>query len=107
MAVSETTFGTALDFELKRDIASRMLKYPITLKKSPFLEFALKRLASGRWLDRLIFCALWPSENHRLPYWSCRIILRRSITSGTKSSPPRRVIQNSRLVEAYRDRKPN
>jgi D-alanine transfer protein len=60
MAVSETTFGTALDFELKRDIASRMLKYPITLKKSPFLKFALKRLASGRWLDRVVFCALWP-----------------------------------------------
>jgi D-alanine transfer protein len=60
MAASEMTFGTALDFELKRDIASRMLKYPATLESSPFLEFALKRLASGRWLDRVVFCALWP-----------------------------------------------
>jgi D-alanine transfer protein len=60
MAASEMVFGTALDFELKRDIASRMLKCPSTLKKSPFLEFALKRLASGRWLDRLVFCVLWP-----------------------------------------------
>ena len=60
MAASETIFGTALDFELKRDIASRMLKYPATLESSPFLEFALKRLASGRWLDRVVFCALWP-----------------------------------------------
>jgi D-alanine transfer protein len=60
MAASEMTFGTALDFELKRDIASRMLKYPDTLESSPFLEFALKRLASGRLFDRVVFCALWP-----------------------------------------------
>jgi D-alanine transfer protein len=54
------TFGTALDFELKRNIASRMLKFPSTLKNSPFLEFALKLLASGRWLDRALFCVVWP-----------------------------------------------
>jgi D-alanine transfer protein len=60
MAVSEMVFGTVLDFDLKRDIASRMLMYPSTLKNRPFLEFALKRLASGRWLDRVVFCALWP-----------------------------------------------
>jgi len=59
-AASEMAFGTTLDFELKRDIASRMLKCPSTLENSPLLEFALKRLASGRWLDRIIFCALWP-----------------------------------------------
>ena len=60
MAASQTIFGTALDFDLKRDIASRMLMYPSTLEKSPFLEFALERLASRRWLDRVVFCALWP-----------------------------------------------
>jgi D-alanine transfer protein len=37
-----------------------MLEYSGTLEKSPLLEFALKRLASGRWLDRVAFCALWP-----------------------------------------------
>jgi D-alanine transfer protein len=60
MAASEMVFGTALDFDLKRDIASRMLKSPSTLQNSPFLEFALKRLASGGWLDRLVFYVLWP-----------------------------------------------
>jgi D-alanine transfer protein len=60
MAASEMVFGTALDFELKREVASRMLQCPSTLEKSPLLEFALTRLASGRWLDRVIFCALWP-----------------------------------------------
>jgi D-alanine transfer protein len=60
MAASEMAFGTALDVELKRNIASRMLECPSTLEKSPLLEFALRRLASGRWLDRVVFCALWP-----------------------------------------------
>jgi D-alanine transfer protein len=60
MAASEMVFGTALDFDLKRDIASRMLKAPSTLQNNPFLEFALRRLASGRWLDRVVFCMLWP-----------------------------------------------
>lgn len=60
MAASEMAFGTALDFELKREVASRMIECPSTLEKSPLLEFALTRLASGRWLDRAIFCAVWP-----------------------------------------------
>src|SRR2546428_713904 len=60
MAASEMAFGTALDFELKRDIASRMLLCPATLENRPLLEFALRRLASGRLVDRAIFCALWP-----------------------------------------------
>jgi len=60
MAASEMAFGTALDFELKREVALRMLECPSTLEKSPLLEFALARLASGRWLDRAIFCAVWP-----------------------------------------------
>ena len=57
---SEMAFGSVLDFELKRDIASRMLQFPRTLAKSPLLEFALKRLASGQWPDRVVFYALWP-----------------------------------------------
>lgn len=60
MAASEMVFGSALNFELKRDIASCMLKFPRTLRNRPFLEFALKLLASGRWMDRALFCLLWP-----------------------------------------------
>ncbi len=60
MAASETVFGTALGFDLKREIASRMLESPRTLQKSPLLEFASRRLASDRWSDRVVFCALWP-----------------------------------------------
>ena len=61
MAATEMVFGTALDFELKRDIAARMLQFPETLEQRPFLEFALRRLASGQLLDRVVFCALWPA----------------------------------------------
>ncbi|PYK38248.1 MAG: hypothetical protein DME60_11535, partial [Verrucomicrobia bacterium] len=50
MAATEMVFGTALDFDLKRKIASRMLECPSTLEERPLLEFALERLASGRWL---------------------------------------------------------
>ena len=61
MAATEMVFGTALDFGLKRDIAARMLQFPETLEQRPFLEFALRRLASGQPLDRVVFCALWPA----------------------------------------------
>ena len=60
MAATEMVFGTALDFDLKRSIAARMLECPSTLEKNPLLKFALTRLASGHWLDRAIFCVLWP-----------------------------------------------
>jgi len=61
MAATEMVFGTALDFDLKRKIALRMLECPSTLEERPLLEFALERLASGRWLDRIVFFALWPA----------------------------------------------
>jgi D-alanine transfer protein len=60
MAASKMIFGTGLNFDLKRDIALRMLESPSTLEGRPLLSFALRRLASGSWLDRLIFWALWP-----------------------------------------------
>jgi D-alanine transfer protein len=60
MAASEMVFGTVLGFELKQQIASRMLECPSNLQKSPLLEFAVRLLASGRWFDRVVFYALWP-----------------------------------------------
>jgi D-alanine transfer protein len=61
MAASEMVFGTALDFGLKREIASRMLECPSTFEERPLLEFELNRLASDRWVDHIAFCALWPA----------------------------------------------
>ena len=86
MAATEMVFGTALDFGLKRDIAARMLQFPETLAQRPFLEFALRRLASGQFLDRVVFCALWPAEKFRPPYSNWKIIGQRCITSSVKQS---------------------
>ena len=95
MAATEMVFGTALDFRLKREIAARMLQFPETLEQRPFLEFSLKRLASGQFLDRAIFCALWPAgkiqsavyevEDH----WAAEHHIRRQIT------PPPRLHQET------------
>jgi D-alanine transfer protein len=61
MAANEMVFGNALDFGLKRDIAARMLQFPETLEQRPLLQFALRRLAAGQVLDRVLFWALWPA----------------------------------------------
>jgi D-alanine transfer protein len=61
MAATEMVFGTAIDFRLKREIASQMLQYPSTLEQRPFLQFALRLLASGHRISRIVFCALWPA----------------------------------------------
>jgi len=59
-AASELIFGSALEFDLKREIASRMLQFPRTTEKNPLLGFALRRLASGEPFDHVVFCAIWP-----------------------------------------------
>jgi D-alanine transfer protein len=63
MAATEMMFGSTLDFDLKGEMASRMLQYPSTLEQRPFLEFALRRLASGDRISRFIFYAIWPAGN--------------------------------------------
>src|ERR1700704_89025 len=47
-AASGVLFGTALDFDLKAEIAKRMLQFPDSLAKSALLQLAARRLASGR-----------------------------------------------------------
>jgi D-alanine transfer protein len=61
MAATEMVFGSALDFDLKREIAARLLECPSTLEERPLLKFALSRLASGGWIDRIVFYGLWPA----------------------------------------------
>jgi len=62
-------FDTALNFELKRDIASRMLKCSSTLEGRPLLRFAVRRLASGGWLDRIVSARFGRPENCRTSCW--------------------------------------
>jgi poly-D-alanine transfer protein DltD len=60
LAASEMVCSGALDFELKHDIVLRMLQFRRTFARSPLLELARERLASGRWMDGTVFHALWP-----------------------------------------------
>jgi D-alanine transfer protein len=56
LQAGEIIYSPHLSFELKRDIARRMLQYPKTLEKSALLAFTLRQLA----LD---------SPSHRLMYY--------------------------------------
>jgi D-alanine transfer protein len=92
MAASEMVFGTSLDFELKRGIASRMLECPSTLENRPLLEFALRRLASGGWFDRIVFCALWPAGKAQIAVMELEdhLAALRYIRYHAKPAPPLR-----------------
>src|SRR5262245_56555538 len=59
-AASGTLFGSALDLNLKAEIAKRMQQFPSTLAESGLLELAASHLASGRPLDRIILAAMVP-----------------------------------------------
>ncbi len=57
---SAVAFSTALDHDLKRDIARRLLEFPNTLEKNPVLMFALRRLARDTAEDRALYRLAWP-----------------------------------------------
>jgi D-alanine transfer protein len=56
----ELAFSGHLSRDLKRDIAKRMLDYPKTLENHWLLAFTLRRLASGKPADRVLYAAAWP-----------------------------------------------
>jgi D-alanine transfer protein len=59
-AASRMLFGHALDWNLKAEIAKRMLQFPDTLAKGGLLQLAATCFASGRPLDRIVLTAIWP-----------------------------------------------
>jgi D-alanine transfer protein len=59
-AASRILFGHALDWNLKAEIAKRMLQFPDTLAKGGLLQRAATCFASGRPLDRIVLMAIWP-----------------------------------------------
>ncbi|HXX42649.1 MAG TPA: D-alanyl-lipoteichoic acid biosynthesis protein DltD [Chthoniobacterales bacterium] len=59
-AASGLLFGSALNSNLKADIAKRMLNFPDTLRKSALLELAAKCIASNHPRDRIVLAVLWP-----------------------------------------------
>jgi D-alanine transfer protein len=59
-AANGILFGDAIDLKLKTAIAKRMLQFPETLPEDGLLELAVRCLASGRPVDRLVLMAIWP-----------------------------------------------
>jgi D-alanine transfer protein len=56
----ELAFSTDLSWDLRRDIARRMVEFPKTLDDHWLLEFALERLAGDTVEDRLLFALIRP-----------------------------------------------
>jgi D-alanine transfer protein len=56
----ELIYSRHLSFDLKRDIARRMLEYPESLDKSVLAAFALRQLASDSPLNRAMYYATVP-----------------------------------------------
>jgi D-alanine transfer protein len=59
-AASRMLFGHALGWNLKAEIAKRILQFPDTLAKGGLLQLAATCFASGRPLDRIVLTAIWP-----------------------------------------------
>lgn len=60
LQAGELVYSQQLSFDLKRDVARRMLKYPKTLEKSVLLSFALRQLASDSPVNRAMYFATAP-----------------------------------------------
>jgi D-alanine transfer protein len=56
----EMIYGRDLSFDLKRDVARRMLEYPLSLEKSALLAFTLRQLATDGPLERALYYGTVP-----------------------------------------------
>jgi D-alanine transfer protein len=60
LQAGEIIYSPHLSFDLKRDVARRMLRYPKTLEKSALLAFTLRQLASGSLMNRVLYYGTVP-----------------------------------------------
>ena len=60
LQAGELIYSRHLSFDLKRDVARRMLEYPKTLEKSALLAFTLRQLASDSPMNRLMYYGTVP-----------------------------------------------
>ena len=60
LQAGEIIYSPHLSFDLKRDVARRMLQYPKTLEKSALLTFTLRQLASDSPMNRVMYYATVP-----------------------------------------------
>ena len=60
LQAGELIYSRQLSFDLKRDVARRMLEYPKTLEKSVLLAFTLRQLASDSPMNRVMYYGTVP-----------------------------------------------
>jgi D-alanine transfer protein len=60
LQAGEIIYSRHLSFDLKRDVARRMLEYPKTLEKSVLLAFTLRQLASDSPMNRVMYYGTVP-----------------------------------------------
>jgi D-alanine transfer protein len=60
LQAGELIYSRHLSFDLKRDVARRMLEYPKTLEKSVLLAFTLRQLASDSPINRVMYYGTVP-----------------------------------------------
>jgi D-alanine transfer protein len=60
LQAGELIYSRHLSFDLKRDVARRMLEYPKTVEKSVLLAFTLRQLASDSPMNRLMYYGTVP-----------------------------------------------
>ena len=60
MQAMELIFSGQLSFELKRDIAGRMLEFPTTTDNAWLLDFGVRRLVGDSLMDRMLYAAVVP-----------------------------------------------
>ena len=56
----ELAYSTHLSAGLKRAAARRMIEYPETFEGNWTLDFGVRRLAGGTFLDNVLYAAVWP-----------------------------------------------
>ncbi len=60
LQATELAFSTHVTADLKRTAARRMIQYPETLEGNWTLDFGVRRLAGGTFLDSALYAAVWP-----------------------------------------------
>ena len=74
LQAGELIYSREISFDLKPDVARRMLKYPKELEKSFLLAFALKQLASGSPTNRVFYYVTVPLGRLEMAFCECRTI---------------------------------
>lgn len=103
-------FDADVSFELKREVARRMLRFPRSLDGQPLITFGLERLAGGSTVDRAVSYAVIPLGKLQAAIlaaqdrWQTLVYLRsRGEVAPVEPSQPREVDWESATAQAEQE----